>query len=260
MCGRYRLTTTPLELARRFSSFVDDALLQHAPRFNVAPTDVMPVLRLVDDVRWLLPHRWGLVPPWAKDLAIGSSMINARAETAFVKPAFKAALKTHRCLVVVDGVYEWQTLSAKQKRPHLITFNDAQPVTLAGLWSTWRGGVGPVHTFTILTTAANEQLRALHDRMPIVVDEGERDAWLDPSREVIDLQHFARQRELPGLRVRGVSSRLGNVRHDDATLDAADEEPIVVAPRARTALKKKQAQADLFSTPSAAPDDDERAE
>jgi putative SOS response-associated peptidase YedK len=259
MCGRYRLTTTPLELARRFSSFIDDALLQQAPRFNVAPTDVMPVLRLVDDARWLLPHRWGLVPHWAKDLAIGSSLINARAETVFEKPAFKESLKKRRCLVVVDGVYEWQTLSAKQKRPHLITFSDAQPVTLAGLWSTWHGGVGPVHTFTILTTAANEQLRMLHDRMPIVVDEDERDAWLDPTREVIDLQHFARQRELPGLRVRAVSSRLGNVRNDDASLDVVEEETMVVSPRART-TKKKQAQADLFALPSAAPDDDERVE
>jgi putative SOS response-associated peptidase YedK len=132
-------------------------------------------------------------------------------------------------------------------------------VTLAGLWSTWHGGVGPVHTFTILTTAANEQLRTLHDRMPIVVDEDERDAWLDPTREVIDLQHFARQRELPGLRVRAVSSRLGNVRNDDASLDVVEEETMVVSPRART-TKKKQAQADLFALPSAAPDDDERVE
>jgi putative SOS response-associated peptidase YedK len=255
MCGRYRLTTTTLELARRLSSFFDDALLQAAPRFNVAPTDVMPVLRLVDDARWLLPHRWGLVPHWAKDLAIGSSLVNARAETVFEKPAFKESLKKRRCLVVVDGVYEWQILSAKQKRPHLITFNDGQPVTLAGLWSMWRGGLVPVQTFTILTTAANDQLRTLHDRMPIVVDEDERDTWLDPTREVIDLQHFARQRELPGLRVRAVSSRLGNVRNDDATLDVPDEEPSVVA--GRSAKKKKQAQADLFALPSALPDQDE---
>ena len=223
MCGRYRLTTTAAELGRQFQSQVDEALKNQRPRFNVAPTDVMPILRIVGDERWLLPSRWGLVPPWAKEPGIGSTMINARAETAFEKPAFKDALRYQRCLVAVDGVYEWRAGGAR-KVPYLITFDDDKPVTLGGLWSSWKGDAGVVHSFTILTTAANEQLRPLHDRMPVVVDKGEREAWLDPGRNVVDLPWFSRRRELPNVRYWAVSSRLGNVRNDDESLLVADAE------------------------------------
>ena len=255
MCGRYRLTSTAAELGRQFQTHVHEELLHTRPRFNVAPTDVMPIIRVVDDERWLLPYRWGLIPPWAKDPKIGSMMINARAETAFEKPAFKDALLHRRCLVVVDGVYEWQAGGTK-KVPHLITFDDDTPVTLGGLWSSWKHDGTSIHTFTILTTAANEQLRALHDRMPILIDEEDRDAWLDPGRDVIDLARFARQRELPNVRYRAVSSRLGNVRNDDESLLIADAElpdfdAAQSATAPRTTVKKKRAskkpdQGDLF--------------
>ena len=226
MCGRYRLTTTPAELGRRFSAHVHNDLQSQRPRFNVAPTDIMPVLRVVDDERWLMPHRWGLIQHWATDPKIGSTMINARAETLFEKPAFKDALLHRRCLVVVDGVYEWKTLGPRQKLPYLITFNDEQPVTLAGLWSIKRSDTGPIFTFTILTTAANETLRVLHHRMPVVVGENDRDGWLDPALETVDLARLASSRELPGVRLRAVSSRLGNVRNDDESLLVADEEAV----------------------------------
>ncbi len=277
MCGRYRLTSTAAELGRQFQTHVHEDLLKQRPRYNVAPTDIMPILRVVDDERWLLPSRWGLIPPWAKDPKIGSSMIgrghpahpedtrsatkpkaafssismiNARAETASEKPAFKDALLHRRCLVVVDGVYEWRQRSPKQKVPHLITFDaDERPVTLGGLWSSWKRDGVSINSFTILTTAANEQLRALHDRMPILVDDNDRDAWLDPSLEAIDLAHFARPRVLPAVRFRAVSSRLGNVKNDDDSLLVADEllPDVEVAPTTKKkATTKKPDQGDLF--------------
>jgi putative SOS response-associated peptidase YedK len=131
--------------------------------------------------------RWGLIPYWAKEAAIGNKMINARAESVAEKPAYKHSFKKKRCLVVADGFYEWKK-EGKGKQPYLIRRSDKKPFAFAGLWSTWRDPqafVGerpePVETFTILTTAANDVLRPLHDRMPVVVRPEDFALWLDPA-------------------------------------------------------------------------------
>jgi putative SOS response-associated peptidase YedK len=123
--------------------------------------------------------RWGLVPAWAKDPAIGSRMFNARAEGVADKPAFRAAFRRRRCLVPADGFYEWQPVAGGRKQPYFIRLVSGAPLALAGLWERWRGPDGDaIATFTIVTTAANEAMRAFHDRMPVLVAPADHDEWL----------------------------------------------------------------------------------
>jgi putative SOS response-associated peptidase YedK len=252
MCGRYKLTASVQELAAMLEAGIDPRLEKLPRRYNVAPTDVMPIVRVVDGRRLLMPARWGLVPFWAKDLKIGSSMINARSETLFEKPAFRESLQKRRCLVVVDGFYEWAPLGGR-KVPRLIAFDDGRPFTLAGLWARWKGEPGEVETFTIVTTAANEVLSRVHDRMPVLIEDRDREEWLDPDNATVDLERLATPRPWPGVGLRAVSSRLGNVRHDDASLLVPDAEAAPVratrakkAPRKQPAATPKKPQGDLF--------------
>ncbi len=216
---------------------IDPRLEKLPRRYNVAPTDVMPIVRVVDGQRWLMPSRWGLVPFWAHDLKIGSTMINARSETLFEKPAFRESLQKRRCLVVVDGFYEWRQQGGR-KVPQLIAFDDGRPFTLAGLWARWRGAPGEVETFTIVTTAANEALRAVHDRMPVLVDERDREEWLDPDNATVDLERLASPRPWPGVTLTPVSSRVGNVKNDDAELLVADAAPATETTETTETTKK----------------------
>jgi len=189
MCGRYTVTSSGETIADLF----DLSEVPQLPlRYNLAPTQEAPVVRVAwpGGPRELALLRWGLIPYWAKEAAIGNKMINARAESVAEKPAYKHSFKKKRCLVVADGFYEWKR-EGKGKQPYLIRRSDKQPFAFAGLWSTWRGpeartsgGPGdapPVETFTILTTAANDVLRPLHDRMPVVVRPEDFALWLDPA-------------------------------------------------------------------------------
>ena len=126
--------------------------------------------------------RWGLVPSWAKDLSIGSRMINARAETVAEKPAFRQAFRERRCLIMADGFYEWRT-TGRSKQPYHITHRDKAPFGFAGLWDRWQppGGGQPIESCTIITTAANELVAEYHDRMPVILDLADYDLWLDPT-------------------------------------------------------------------------------
>lgn len=193
MCGRYTILFKWKELHRLMRLSTPPA--EWPVRFNVAPTQVAPVVR-ADDAgpRSLSMLRWGLVPFWAKDLKIGASMINARAEGIEVKPAFRAALKKRRCIVPVSGFYEWMKLAdGKSKQPHYITSSDGEPIAFAGLWERWappedRDGVGAgggaaVETFTIITTTPNRMMASLHDRMPVVLSQSDFDRWLDPQNQ-----------------------------------------------------------------------------
>jgi putative SOS response-associated peptidase YedK len=156
-------------------------------RFNIAPTQPVPVIRLVPEQaeprRELVWLRWGLVPSWAQDASIGSRLINARAETAASKPAFRAAMRRRRCLVAADGFYEWRA-DGRKKQPHFIHFRDDRPFAFAGLWEAWEG---PQHaaleSCTLLTTEANDLVRPIHDRMPVILPPESYGAWLDPAVE-----------------------------------------------------------------------------
>lgn len=154
------------------------------PRGNAAPTERMPVVVLSNDRRVLTGMRWGLVPFWAKDLAIGSRMINARSETVLEKPAFREAIARRRCLVPAGGFYEWQKTPGG-KRPLRITLPGGDLFAFAGLWAKWKAPDGStLRTYTILTTEPNEVLRPIHDRMPVILPRDAEDAWLDPATPV----------------------------------------------------------------------------
>jgi putative SOS response-associated peptidase YedK len=153
------------------------------PRYNIAPTQNVLCVRNREGENEMVTLRWGLVPFWAKDLKIGAKMINARGETVAEKPAFRAAFKKRRCLVVADGFYEWKK-EADGKQPFYITRADDQPFCMAGLWESWTDKSDaqskPVETCTVITTDANELMLQLHDRMPVILEPDEYDFWLDP--------------------------------------------------------------------------------
>lgn len=193
MCGRFVSATPPDQIAQYFGvEEVSETVLE--PNYNVAPTtDVYTVLESREGVRRLEPVHWGLVPFWAKDLKVGNRMINARAETLAEKNAYKRAFAKRRCIIPVDGFYEWHKRPGhKTKQPYFIERADGEPFAFAGLWEIWRGPDGeddPFPSVTIITGAANEKMAAIHDRMPIVLPPAAWDTWLD--REVTDLDRLA---------------------------------------------------------------------
>lgn len=213
MCGRYSITT-PVEALARLFGFPERPNL--APRYNMAPTQIAPAVREEDGGRHLALLRWGLVPFWAKDIAIGARLINARAETLAEKPAFRDAFRKRRCLLPADGFYEWQAVESR-KRPYLIRRRDGRPLAFAGLWESWRGGgEAPLETFTIVTTEANGTLRPIHGRMPVIVEEEAFALWLSPPSDGAGLRELLRPAREDLLETIEVSTRVNNVRNDDA--------------------------------------------
>jgi putative SOS response-associated peptidase YedK len=187
MCGRFSLTQTgdALATALQLSALPPAALGSLQPRYNIAPGQ--PVATVVATPEHPAPrldfHRWGLIPSWAKDPAIGSRLINARSETVAEKPSFRAAFKRRRCLVLADGFYEWETLGDRQtKQPHYIFLKDHRPFAFAGLWEHWSDSTSgsELQTCTILTTAPNALMEPIHTRMPVILAPADYAAWLDP--------------------------------------------------------------------------------
>ena len=181
MCGRYSLVMDLSVLAQRFE--FDDAGLSAEPAYNIAPTQQVLTIREGEGGREAAFMRWGLIPPWAKDMSIGARMINARAETVAEKPAFRSALRRRRCLVLADGFYEWQKLpGSKAKRPMRITLRTGEPFAFAGLWEEWHNPDGaPIQSCTIITTMPNELLAPIHDRMPVILSRDAEPLWMDAS-------------------------------------------------------------------------------
>ncbi len=181
MCGRFTHLFTWKELHRlmRLSTFPDQEL---APRYNVAPTQNAPVV-LVDPERRRVgaAFRWGLIPFWSRDQAIGNRLINARSEGVEAKPSFREAVRRRRCLVPISGFYEWQKREASnRKQPYYIRPASGEVFCLAGLWESWNSPDARVfRSFTILTTTPNELMAPIHDRMPVILPESEHDLWLD---------------------------------------------------------------------------------
>ena len=178
MCGRFTLSTNADEIACDLEVELFEAEQKNMPSFNIAPTQLAAIL--VDGgQRRLKMMRWGLVPSWAKDETIGSRMINARSETLAEKPSFRNLIDKRRCLVVVNGYYEWQKTGGG-KQPHYIHSADNGLLLFAGLWDVRRPpGREPLHSFTIITTNAAPSLTDLHHRMPVVLDRGHASVWSD---------------------------------------------------------------------------------
>lgn len=183
MCGRYTLAgPDPSALRERFA--LGDRIGVRR-RFNVAPGD--DVVAVTTD-REGTPRgdvlRWGLVPSWARDpRSLGLKLINARAETMATNGAFQGAFERQRCLVLADGFFEWERRPGRPKQPYWVTRADGAPFAFAGLWASWRGGDGvePLRTCTIVTTTPSARLAHIHDRMPVMLEPGDEDAWLDPA-------------------------------------------------------------------------------
>ncbi|SUS08727.1 putative SOS response-associated peptidase [uncultured Defluviicoccus sp.] len=216
MCGRFSQLRAWSELVRLYRVTASQTPLKLPPRYNIAPTQDVPVVRRTreGDERELVTMRWGLVPFWARDLKGGAKMINARAETIAERPAFRDAFQRRRCLVAADGFYEWEKTQAG-KQPCRITVADCRPFAFAGLWERWRSSEGEaIESFTIIVTAANEQVRPLHDRMPMMLDVGQFGPWLDGGSGIKQLHALLRP-YAGELTIRAVSTRVNSVANDD---------------------------------------------
>ena len=232
MCGRFVSSHSAERIADFFgASFESEAALP--ANYNVAPTqDVYAVVADATGAREVQPFHWGLVPSWAKDVKIGSKLINARSETIAEKPAFKGLLKKHRLIIPMDGFYEWQEVKAVKgtsvpltkagkpmKTPMFVHRADGQLTAVAGLGATWRDkAAGPdaswLHSFTVITTAANDTMSAVHDRMPVLLAAGDWDEWLDPTNnDLAALQSMLVPAPNDELVMHAVSTAVNNVRN-----------------------------------------------
>jgi putative SOS response-associated peptidase YedK len=177
MCGRYTVTSAP-EALRALFRYEEQP--NFPARYNVAPTQPIAVVRLIDGKRQFALMRWGLLPSWVKDPKAFSLIVNARGESVIDKPAFRAAMKYRRCLIPADGFYEWKASSKGPKQPFYVHAKSGAPLAFAGLWETWTGPNGEeLDTATIVTTRANRTLTPIHDRMPVIVPPDAFDLWLD---------------------------------------------------------------------------------
>jgi putative SOS response-associated peptidase YedK len=240
MCGRFVITSPPAALRQVFGYLEQP---NFPPRFNVAPTQPVPVVIIENGARHFRLMRWGLLPAWVKDPRKFTLLINARSETLLEKPAFKNAIKRRRCLIPADGYYEWHT-SDQRKRPYFIHRRDGQPVGFAALAETWMGPNGEeLDTVAIVTAAASPDLAVLHHRVPVTIAPGDFDRWLDARAHDVEtamaLLSAPREGEFAW---HEVSTRVNRVANDDAQLllpitdeQRAAEEP---APAKRAAARK----------------------
>ena len=254
MCGRYAVTSAP-EAIRALFGYPEQP--NFPPRYNVAPTQPIAIVRLVDGKRQFALVRWGLLPSWVKDPKNFALLINARGESLTEKPAFPAAVKRRRCLIPADGFYEWKA-AGQRKQPYYVRAKSGAPLAFAGLWETWMGPNGEeMETAAIVTTRANRTLAPIHERMPVVVPPEAFDLWLDCAK--VDAETAA-VLIVPAaddlLEAYEVSTAVNRTANDNAKLierwsAPAEAEPAPVAPRAprkraKNLTKKDDGQGALF--------------
>jgi putative SOS response-associated peptidase YedK len=214
MCGRFALYSNPSTLARRFEA---ETIPGMEPRYNVAPTQNIPIVREEGEKRRFALARWGLIPHWAKDIKIGYSMINARAETVASKPAFRNAFRYRRCLIPADGFYEWQAIAgSKVKQPWFIALRDREPMAFAGLWVQWQSPEGEeLESCSIIVTDANEIMRPIHDRMPVILALDDWGAWLkSEAKDAQVLQNLLKPYPAEHMDAWPVSTTVNSPRND----------------------------------------------
>lgn len=220
MCGRYTLRAPASELAEVFGLF---DLPELEPRYNIAPTQVVPVVRWDADrgQRVLVKLKWGLIPSWSKDPKMGYSMTNARAETVAEKPSFRQAFVRRRCLIVADGFYEWRQ-EPLPKQPFFIHRPDDRPMAFAGLWERWQRNGLDIESCTIIVTEANATMEPIHDRMPVILPPESWGIWLDPD--------FEDRRSLQSLLVPDPTEQLELLPVSTVVNNARNETPECVKP------------------------------
>lgn len=247
MCGRFALTATPAEVEELF----EIARLEPFPgRYNIAPTQPVCIVRMFGAGREGTLVRWGLVPHWVKDPASFSLLINARAETAAEKPAFRTAMRHRRCLIPASGFYEWQR-SESHKQPFWIAPAKTGVVAFAGLWETWMGKDGSeIDTAAFLTTAANTALSSIHHRMPVAIGSADFGRWLDPFVEAREVQDLLRAAPDDYFNAMPVGNRVNSARNDGPDLQV----PIEVGSKTQ-AIELDKSQPKIRKTPKASADD-----
>jgi putative SOS response-associated peptidase YedK len=211
MCGRYRLSA----VERIEEQFEAEQISEFRPRYNIAPSQPVPIVREEAGRRTVAVARWGLVPFWAKDVSIGYKMINARSETVIQKPAFRDCFRARRCLIPADGFYEWSKLQ-REKRPFHLGMNDDSLFAFAGLWDSWKSADRtPVDTCTILTTTPNSLIADLHNRMPVILPREHYEAWLAaPPSEIASLVNLLLPFDASLMKRYEVASFVNNPRND----------------------------------------------
>lgn len=231
MCGRFTLTQSAKRIAAHFQL---DEEPDFVAGYNIAPTQPVPVIRAGKTTpREFSYLYWGLIPSWSKDPAMGARLINARSETVTEKPSFRTAFKRRRCLIAADGFYEWQQLGSKKtgtkKQPFYFQLQEHQPFGFAGLWEYWHSSEGDeIESCTILTTAANEQMQSIHDRMPVILHPDDYDLWLDPSVQSPDpLLPLLRPYPSEQMQHYPVSTRVNSPSNDNPDCIAPLEESTV---------------------------------
>lgn len=248
MCGRFTLaTTTAGELRERFP--LGESAVEIRQRFNVAPGDQLVTVGVRDGAPTGRMLRWGLVPPWARDPSIGYRMINARAETVAEKPAFRTSFARRRCLILADGFYEWER-AGRAKQPFHITRADGAPFAFAGLWTGWRDPAiededeAWLRTCTIVTTSANDKIAGIHPRMPVILEPGDEETWLDPETPAERLQQLLVPLPPEETSARAVSRAVNDARYDGPhCLDDAEPDDLASFAEAVNAAQAKPAAA-----------------
>jgi putative SOS response-associated peptidase YedK len=217
MCGRYRLSRRKQVVEEYFD--VETEVEDWSPRYNVAPTQPVPVIRQhpKEPRRDLSLLRWGLIPSWAKDSSAVTSLINARSETAATLPAFRDAFQLRRCLIPTDGFYEWKR-TRTVKQPYCFEMNDGELFAFAGVWDRWRGPDNQwIRSFSILTTTPNAVTSSVHDRMPVILGRENYDFWLDPGMTNVQaVSELLKPYNASRMRCYPVSNRVNQVQNDDA--------------------------------------------
>lgn len=209
MCARFSLVADGGAIADFFEL---DQNVEWSPQYNIAPTEQAPAVALDrEGTRRFGTFRWGLVPFWAEDAAIGVRMINARAESVADKPAFREPFAHRRCLIPASAFYEWKT-EGKVKRPFAIARSDGRLLALAGLWDRWKGPDAVIRSCAILTTEANARVAEIHDRMPVLLEPDDFDEWLDPTSPPQVLARLLVPYDDEALVLRAVDPRMGNPR------------------------------------------------
>ena len=216
MCGRFSRHHKPDEIAERFDVELID--FDFDPRYNIAPSQISPVIAFQSE-RKMMAAKWGLVPFWAKDPAIGNKLINARAETLAEKPSFKNALAKRRCLIPADGFYEWQKKSKGPSQPYYVRLNGGGLFAFAGLWELWKNPEGGMlQTFTIITTEPNELIKTFHHRMAVILKPEDEGAWIDPENSVNEVLRLLKPYPAEGMEAYMVSRAINSPSTDNEAL------------------------------------------
>ncbi len=212
MCGRFARYASGEELRERYP-FIEVPPVE--PRYNIAPTQSVAVVRATATGRELAFLRWGLIPSWSSDPAIGNKLLNARAETVAEKPSFRSAFKRRRCLIPASGYYEWQKVDARHKQPYFIRPQGGGLFSFAGLWEEWHDPQGEVvESCTILTTEANDVTRPLHDRMPVILDPASDALWLVTGADAATLHSLLVPYPCEKMEAFPINSWVSNPKHE----------------------------------------------